>query len=145
MHARSKILELDSISGFTNQNSILIFKHYYCRILLEKYNEKKLFQMIRNYFRKQLKVNSKSLLRENLKMWNNIWLKKAATATNHEGHTFLLDVFYWNILRKFENFQRHSAISSAYIRKGNILVTKIILQSFYTWNTFLLCVHVQLV
>ena len=145
MHARCKILELGSISGFTNQNSILIFKHYYCRILLEKYNEKKLFQMIRNYFRKQLKVNSKSLLRENLKMWNNIWLKKAATATNHKGHTFLLDVFYWNILRKFENFQRHSAISSAYIRKGNILVTKIILQSFYTWNTFLLCVHVQFV
>ena len=65
--------------------------------------------------------------------------RKPATATNYEGHTFRLDHFSLKYLRKLENFQRHSAISSAYMRRGDILVTEIILLSFHTCRTSLLC------
>lgn len=97
MHARANVLELDSISGSTNQNSFLIFKHCYCWILLEKCNEKKFFQVVRNHFEKQLKVHSKNGSCETIfvekYLTESAKQKKTATATNYEGQTCFLDIF----------------------------------------------------
>ena len=91
--------------------------------------------MVRNHFGKQLKVHSKNRLCETIFVEKYLpesakHEKKTATATNYECQTCFLDIL--NNLRKLENFQRHSAISSPYMRRGDILVTKIIFLTFCT-------------
>ena len=81
-HVRSKIIECGSISSPIYKNSILIRKHCYCSILLEKCNKKITLknQIVRNHFRKQLKTNFKNVLLENLKSLS--YIERTATGKN---------------------------------------------------------------
>ena len=57
--------------------------------------------------------------------------------TYTEGNIFLLDTFLWNLLKRVKDCQRLHFILPVFLLTWNILLTKIILQNLYTWNTSL--------
>ena len=47
--------------------------------------------------------------------------------------------FLWNLLKRIKDFFGLLTVLLGYLQTWNILLTKISLQSFHTWNTSLLC------